>query len=38
MGKNKVLYPYRYGKTDLARIVALLKESRDIEVRIRRIR
>ena len=36
--RPKVLYPYHYGETDPARIVALLKENRDIEVRIRRMR
>ena len=36
--RPKVLYPYHYGETDTARIVALLKESRDIEVRIRRMK
>jgi L-ascorbate metabolism protein UlaG (beta-lactamase superfamily) len=36
--RPKVLYPYHYGETDPARIVALLKESRDIEVRIRRMK
>ena len=36
--KPKVLYPYHYGETDTARIVVLLKESRDIEVRIRRMK
>ena len=36
--KPKILYPYHYGETDTARIVALLKENRDIEVRIRRMK
>jgi L-ascorbate metabolism protein UlaG (beta-lactamase superfamily) len=36
--RPKVLYPYHYGETDTALIVALLKESRDIEVRIRRMK
>ena len=36
--RPKVLYPYHYGETDPARIVALLKESHDIEVRIRRMK
>jgi L-ascorbate metabolism protein UlaG (beta-lactamase superfamily) len=36
--RPKVLYPYHYGETDPARIVALLKENRDIEVRIRRMK
>jgi L-ascorbate metabolism protein UlaG (beta-lactamase superfamily) len=34
----KVLYPYHYGETDPARLVNLLKENRDIEVRIRRMK
>jgi L-ascorbate metabolism protein UlaG (beta-lactamase superfamily) len=34
----KVLYPYHYGDTDPARIVALLKAHREIEVRIRKMR
>ena len=33
--RPKVLYPYHYGKTDTSKIVELLKESREIEVRIR---
>jgi L-ascorbate metabolism protein UlaG (beta-lactamase superfamily) len=36
--KPKVLYPYHYGDTDTSRVVALLKDSRDIEVRIRKMR
>lgn len=36
--RPKVLYPYHYGETDPARIVALLKDNRDIEVRIRRMK
>jgi L-ascorbate metabolism protein UlaG (beta-lactamase superfamily) len=36
--KPKVLYPYHYGETDPARLVELLKENRDIEVRIRRMK
>lgn len=36
--KPKVLYPYHYGETDPARLVSLLKENRDIEVRIRRMK
>jgi L-ascorbate metabolism protein UlaG (beta-lactamase superfamily) len=34
----KVLYPYHYGETDPARLVALLKDSPEIEVRIRRMK
>jgi L-ascorbate metabolism protein UlaG (beta-lactamase superfamily) len=33
--KPKMLYPYHYGETDTARIVDLLKNNEDIEVRIR---
>lgn len=33
--RPKVLYPYHYGTTDTARIVALLKDKKEIEVRIR---
>ena len=34
----KVLYPYHYGETDPARIVALLSKEKEIEVRIRRMK
>ena len=33
--KPKVLYPYHYGKTDTSKLVQLLKDSKEIEVRIR---
>ncbi|HOO91448.1 MAG TPA: MBL fold metallo-hydrolase [Syntrophales bacterium] len=33
-----VLYPYHYGDTDTSRLVALLRDDRDIEVRIRKMR
>lgn len=36
--KPKVLYPYHYGETDPSRLVGLLKENRDIDVRIRRMK
>jgi L-ascorbate metabolism protein UlaG (beta-lactamase superfamily) len=36
--KPKVLYPYHYGDTDTSRVVALLKDNKDIEVRIRKMR
>ena len=36
--KPKVLYPYHYGETDPARLVSLLKDNPDIEVRIRRMK
>jgi L-ascorbate metabolism protein UlaG (beta-lactamase superfamily) len=35
--RPKILYPYHYGDTDATRLVALLKESKEIEVRIRRL-
>ncbi len=36
--KPKILYPYHYGSTDPNRLVELLKENREIEVRIRKMR
>ncbi len=36
--KPKILYPYHYGQTDPQRLVNLLKHSKDIEVRIRKMR
>ncbi len=36
--KPKILYPYHYGNTDTSRIVALLKDVKEIEVRIRKMR
>lgn len=35
--RPKILYPYHYGKTDTSIIVDLLKDEKDIEVRIRRM-
>ncbi|MBU4448532.1 MAG: MBL fold metallo-hydrolase, partial [Proteobacteria bacterium] len=35
--KPKVLYPYHFGKTDAARLVALLQGAPEIEVRIRKM-
>ena len=35
--KPKILYPYHYGKTDPAELVDLLKDEKDIEVRIRKM-
>ncbi len=35
--KPKILYPYHYGQTDTSRIVDLLRETKEIEVRIRRM-
>jgi sugar lactone lactonase YvrE/L-ascorbate metabolism protein UlaG (beta-lactamase superfamily) len=36
--KPKILYPYHYGQTDPEKLVNLLKDSKDIEVRIRKMR
>jgi L-ascorbate metabolism protein UlaG (beta-lactamase superfamily) len=36
--RPSILYPYHYGNTDPARLVELLKEEKDIEVRIRDMR
>lgn len=33
----KILYPYHFGETDAAKLVKLLRDRRDIEVRIRRM-
>ena len=33
----KILYPYHFGETDTARLIALLKDRPDIEIRIRRL-
>lgn len=35
--RPKVLYPYHYGESDTGRLIALLKDAGDIEVRIRRM-
>jgi L-ascorbate metabolism protein UlaG (beta-lactamase superfamily) len=35
--KPKILYPYHYGNTDTSRIVELLKDVKEIEVRIRKM-
>ena len=36
--KPKILYPYHYGETDPNELVKLLKDSKEIEVRIRKMR
>lgn len=36
--KPKILYPYHYGETDTAKLVALLKDEKGVEVRIRRMK
>jgi L-ascorbate metabolism protein UlaG (beta-lactamase superfamily) len=36
--KQKILYPYHYGETDTSKIVKLLKDVKQIEVRIRKMK
>ncbi len=36
--KPKVLYPYHYGDSDVSRLVTLLKDTPEIEVRVRRMK
>jgi len=36
--RPKVLYPYHYGETDTSQLLALLKDEKGIEVRIRRMK
>ena len=36
--KPKILYPYHYGNTDTSKIMNLLKDAREIEVRIRQMK
>ena len=36
--KPRILYPYHYGDTDTSRLVTLLKDTPEIEVRIRRLK
>ena len=35
--KPRILYPYHYGKTDPAKLVGLLKDNKEIEVRVRKM-
>jgi L-ascorbate metabolism protein UlaG (beta-lactamase superfamily) len=35
--KPKVLYPYHYGKTDPSKLVVLMKDTPEVEVRIRQM-
>jgi L-ascorbate metabolism protein UlaG (beta-lactamase superfamily) len=35
--RPKILYPYHFGETDTSRIVELLRDRKEIEVRIRRM-
>jgi len=36
--KPKILYPYHYGETDVSRIVDLMKDEKDVEVRVRKMK
>jgi L-ascorbate metabolism protein UlaG (beta-lactamase superfamily) len=36
--KPKILYPYHFGETDTSRLLGLLKDSKEIEVRIRKMK
>jgi L-ascorbate metabolism protein UlaG (beta-lactamase superfamily) len=36
--KPKILYPYHYGETDTSKIVELLKDVKQTEVRIRKMK
>ncbi len=38
MLKPKILYPYHFGDTDTSKLVELLKDMRDIEIRIRKMK
>jgi L-ascorbate metabolism protein UlaG (beta-lactamase superfamily) len=38
MVKPKILYPYHFGETDTAKLGALLKDEKGIEIRIRRLK
>jgi len=36
--KPKVLFPYHFGETDTSKLVDLLKDTKDVEVRIRKLK
>ena len=36
--KPRILYPYHFGETDTSKLLALLKDSKEIEVRIRKMK
>ena len=36
--RPKILYPYHFGETDTSRLIELLKDTRDVEVRIRKLK
>jgi L-ascorbate metabolism protein UlaG (beta-lactamase superfamily) len=35
--KPKILYPYHFGETDVSKIVDLMKDEKEVEVRIRKM-
>jgi L-ascorbate metabolism protein UlaG (beta-lactamase superfamily) len=35
--KPKILYPYHFGNSDIGKLVDLLKDQKDIEIRIRKM-
>jgi hypothetical protein len=36
--KPKILYPYHYGETDTQKLLDLLKDQKDTEIRIRKMK
>jgi L-ascorbate metabolism protein UlaG (beta-lactamase superfamily) len=36
--KPMILYPYHYGETDIPKIVELMKDTKEVEVRIRKMK
>jgi L-ascorbate metabolism protein UlaG (beta-lactamase superfamily) len=36
--KPKVLYPYHFGETDVSKLVGLMKDTQEVEVRIRKMK
>jgi L-ascorbate metabolism protein UlaG (beta-lactamase superfamily) len=36
--KPKILYPYHYGETDTSKVLELLKDVKQIDVRIRKMK
>jgi L-ascorbate metabolism protein UlaG (beta-lactamase superfamily) len=37
MFNPKILYPYHYGDTDVNKLIELLKNKKDLEIRIRKM-
>jgi L-ascorbate metabolism protein UlaG (beta-lactamase superfamily) len=36
--RPKILYPYHYGETDISKLISLMKDTPDIEIRIRKMK